>query len=390
MRKIRVGVLFGGRSGEHEVSLVSATSVMAALDPRKYEVVPIGITKEGRWVAGREVVRLLKKGRVPLSLTAMLPPDPGARGLVPLPGSRLAPEVVGPLDVIFPVLHGPLGEDGTLQGLLELADLPYVGAGVLGCALGMDKAAQKRVLAAAGLPVAPWLWFRDRDWQQGTGQARLNATRQVVGGGREQIMDLVQAELGLPCFLKPANMGSSVGISKAHDRGELASGIEEALHYDRKLVAEWAVPGAREIEVSVLGNEQPRASVPGEIIPCHEFYDYDAKYVDDASRSLIPASLAPELTERVRSLALEAFLACEGEGMARVDFLLAQDGRVYVSELNTIPGFTNISMYPKLWEASGLPFPELLDELIRLALERHQAKARLLTSYRPKQDWYAE
>jgi D-alanine-D-alanine ligase len=371
------------------VSLVSGAAVIAALDRDQYEVIPIGITPQGRWVVGRGVVDMLKEGRVPPELAATLPADPAGHCLVPLPGASLAPWAGEPLDVIFPVLHGPLGEDGTVQGLLELADLPYVGAGVLGSALGMDKAVQKLLFAQAGLPVAPWLWLTAADWEGAPGQPRLGPTRRLQGGGADAILAAIPAALGLPCFVKPANMGSSVGISKAHDPKELRAGIADALGYDRKVVVEAAVPAAREIEVSVLGNDQPRASVPGEIVPSNEFYDYDAKYVDGASQATIPAPLPAALAQRARELALQAFQACAGEGMARVDFLLCGDtGELFVSELNTIPGFTPISMYPQLWAASGLPFPALLDELIRLALERHQAKRRLRTSYQPRTDWH--
>jgi len=388
VRKLRVGVLLGGRSGEHEVSLVSAQSVIAALDRERYEVVPVGITKEGRWVAAEGVVGMLTAGKVPAALAASLPADPAVRALAALPGYEVAPEAAQPFDVIFPVLHGPLGEDGTVQGLLELAGIPYVGCGVLGSALGMDKAAQKRMLLQAGIPVVDWLELRAVDWEQGEGGGAVDGLRRVRGA-RPAILACAEETLGLPLFVKPANMGSSVGISKAHDRAELEAGIADALRYDTKVVVEAAVPAAREIEVAVLGNDRPRASVPGEIVPSNEFYDYNAKYVDGASAATIPADLPADLTQRVRDLAVAAFQACEGEGMARVDFLLSGDtGDLYVNELNTIPGFTSISMYPKLWAATGLPYPALLDELIRLALERHQARSRLATSYQPKEEWY--
>ena len=367
-RKIKVGVMLGGRSGEHEVSLVSAQSVMAAIDKEKYEVIPIGITKEGRWIAGGDPVAALKGEPAAAHHTALLG-DPTERGLIPTeavrnlePGSRIA------LDVVFPMLHGPYGEDGTVQGLLELADVPYVGAGVLGSALGMDKAVMKDVFKAQGLPIADYRVFK-----------RLDLDRQQTA-----IEDEIEASLGYPCFVKPANLGSSVGITKVHDRTELGPALQLAASYDRKIVVEEGI-NAREIECSVLGNDEPIASVLGEVVPCNEFYDYEAKYIDDRSELIIPAQLPEGLAQRIRALAVRAFAALDCAGMARVDFLLDRETLdVYVSEINTIPGFTSISMYPKLWEASGLPYPELIDRLISLAVERHQDKQRTRTSHAPK------
>jgi len=370
-RKVCVGVIFGGRSGEHEVSLASARSVMDAMDKRKYEIVPIGITHEGRWIASGDPMKALEAGDVDASRPAALLGDPSQHSLMRLQDTERAIEAtrLAELDVIFPVLHGPYGEDGTVQGLLELAGIPYVGAGVTSSALGMDKAIFKDVCRAHGLPIVDYLAFKRKEWD----------------ADPAGLMDQVEQRLGYPLFTKPANLGSSVGISKCHDRDGLARGLAEAARYDRKLLVEVAVPGAREIEVSVLGNDDPLASLPGEVIPSREFYSYEAKYIDrgeDASRLLIPAPLSPEQTSLVRDLAVRAYRAIDCAGMARADFLLSgQTGALYVNELNTIPGFTAISMYPKLWEATGIPYAELIDRLIGLALERYQDKERSETSY---------
>jgi D-alanine-D-alanine ligase len=344
--KLVVGLLFGGRSGEHEVSLVSARGVMAALDRDRYEVVPIGIARDGRWlVAGDPLARLeaLRDGQDPST-----PPQSAA---APVP---IWPEGFPRVDVVFPVLHGPYGEDGTVQGLCEMAGLPYVGTGVLASALAMDKIASKMVLQAAGLPIVDYIGLTRRRWE--------TQPREVIAE--------VERRFGYPCFVKPANLGSSVGITKARDGEELWAGLDLAAAYDRRLLIEQGL-NAREIEVSVLGNDDPVASVPGEILPSREFYDYDAKYVDDRYELLIPAPLPDELAEEIRAMAVAAFKVHDGAGMARVDFLLDRDTmRPCVNELNTIPGFTPISMYPKLWAATGLPYPRLLDRLIELALER--------------------
>jgi D-alanine-D-alanine ligase len=375
-RKTRVGVIFGGRSGEHEVSIASAKSVMAAMDKEKYEVVPIGITKEGRWIASGDAVEALESGDAGMSRPAALLGDPSRRGLMRLEDTERAVEAtyMGELDVVFPILHGTYGEDGTVQGLLELAGIPYVGAGVTASALGMDKVVFKDVMQAHGLPMVDCVMLKRKDWD-----ARP-----------DELMDRVERRLGYPVFTKPANLGSSVGVSKCWNRAELASGLVEAARYDRKLLVEVAVPAAREIEVSVLGNDDPIASVPGEIIPSREFYSYEAKYIDDgddASDLLIPAPIPADTTERVRDLAVRAYKAIDCAGMARVDFLLSgETGKLYLNELNTIPGFTAISMYPKLWEASGVSYPELVDRLIELALERYRDRDRSETSYRPALD----
>jgi len=349
---VRVAVLFGGRSGEHEVSLNSAANVMAALAmlPEKYEIAPIGIDREGNWLLSAEAHQLLSQGQ---PLGGYEP----SRAL-----NAIGPSSVRPVDVVFPVLHGPYGEDGSLQGFLEMAGLPYVGCGVLGSALAMDKVMSKRVLRDQGLPITDYVWFRSAEWSP-------------------LVRDDVEEVCGYPCFVKPANLGSSVGVSKAHNAAELETAVQTAARFDTKIVAERAVPDAREIEVAVLGNDDPQASVPGEIVPSREFYDYAAKYVDGTSELLIPAQLPLDLAEEIRRLALKSFQALDCSGMARVDFLLSRaSGDLYLNELNTIPGFTAISMYPKLWEASGLPAEKLVDRLIQLALERHAQRSGLSTA----------
>ena len=367
VKRLKVGVIFGGKSAEHEVSLNSAQNVMRALDPRKYEVVPLGISKDGRWLTRGDPLQVLTGGQTSMPQlleTGYQMIDDSAAGREIIPGTLAAglPEV----DVIFPVLHGPFGEDGTVQGLLELADIPYVGAGVLASAVGMDKAAMKDLFRSHDLPTPKYLVVKRHDW-------KTQPDRVAACAGDE---------IGYPCFVKPANMGSSVGVHKVHSAAALAAALNDAAAYDRKLLIEVAVPSAREIECSVLGNDEPIASVPGEIVPGHEFYDYVAKYLDDSSGLLIPAPIAPALAERVRDLSIRAFLAVDGAGLARVDFLLSRStGELYVSELNTLPGFTRISMYPKLWAASGLAYRELLDRLIQLALERHADKQRSRTNY---------
>jgi len=369
-RKVRVAVVFGGRSGEHEVSLVSAASVMQAMDRERYEVFPIGITRSGRWLTNGEPMLALQSGQADGPAPAEPATPQGERAPALAPGSReLVPgtrEAGFPaVDVVFPVLHGPYGEDGTIQGLLEMAGIPYVGAGVLGSALGMDKVAMKDVFVAHGLPVVDHVALLARDW-------RARPAEWVAQ---------VEERLGYPCFVKPANLGSSVGVTKAHDRQELVRGLDEAAQYDRRLLVERGV-NAREIEVSVLGNDEPQASVPGEVVPCNEFYDYAAKYLDGESQLLIPAPIPDDLRRQAQELALRAFVALDCAGMARVDFLLCRDtGRLYINELNTIPGFTPISMYPKLWEASGLPYPKLIDRLIELAMERFEERRRLRNEY---------
>jgi D-alanine-D-alanine ligase len=358
LKKLRVGIIYGGRSGEHEVSVVSAASIFRHLDRARYDAVPVLIDKGGQWVLGGKAPEVLSAGSVSDTPTgkALQPTEPSAA----VAGSGF--------DVIFPVLHGPYGEDGTVQGLLELANIPYVGAGVLGSAVGMDKAVMKTLFAAAGLPIVPHLTVLRREWVKDPG---------VIG---RRAAD----HLRFPMFVKPANLGSSVGISKATSASDLPAAIELAFEFDRKAVIEAAVPNTREIECAVLGNDEPEASVPGEVIVTHRdgFYSYDAKYLDpDGASWKIPADLPAATSERVRRVSVEAFRALELSGMARVDFLLdGAAGSLYLNEVNTIPGFTAISMYPKMWEASGLPYPALLDRLIALALERHEEKQRLRTS----------
>jgi D-alanine-D-alanine ligase len=344
---------------------------MAAMNPEKYDIVPIGITKTGRWIASGDPMKALTVGDESLSQPAALLGDPSHRSLMRLEDREEAIEAIhlAQLDVIFPVLHGPYGEDGTVQGLLELAGIPYVGAGVTASALAMDKILFKEVMVAHGFPLVADVALKRKEWEVDP----------------EAVMDRIEEILGYPVFTKPANLGSSVGVSRCSDRAELAAGLADAAQYDRKLLVEEAVPRAREIEVSVLGNDEPIASLPGEIVPSREFYSYAAKYLDegeDASDLLIPAPLSPAMTERVRHLALEVYLAIDCAGMARVDFLLSgETDELYVNEVNTIPGFTKISMYPKLWEVTGISYSELIDRLIELALERYQDRARSRTSY---------
>ncbi len=374
--KLRIGVVFGGRSGEHEVSLRSARSVMDALDPARYEVVPIGITKAGRWIAGD--VAALEAGSPTTGRAATLLPEPSEAALlaVDVADNGATPaglSVISALDVVFPVLHGPYGEDGTVQGLLELAGLPYVGAGVVGSAVGMDKAIFKQVMTAVGLPVLPWVLCTRRQWQHNP----------------EAILTAVENTLPYPVFTKPVNLGSSVGISKCRNRVELRAGLDEAARFDRRLLVEQGIDRARELEVAVLGNDEPIASVVGEVRPRREFYDYVAKYMaapgsEDESELIIPAALDASLAGTVRELAVQAYRAIDCAGLGRVDLLLDdQTGTLYLNEINTIPGFTSISMYPKLWEATGISYSDLLDRLIDLALERHEEKAELATTIDP-------
>ncbi|HNT64828.1 MAG TPA: D-alanine--D-alanine ligase family protein [bacterium] len=389
-QRLTVGIIFGGRSSEHEVSIVSAASVIKALNPDKYRIVPIGIAKSGRWYVGEQALTWLKQGQEEPESAVALPADPTMQKLVPL-GSR-SNEWFEKLDVLFPLIHGPLGEDGTLQGLLELTDLPYVGAGVLGSALSMDKIMQKQVCNQLGLPAVDFLWIRDIDWRSNSdSDDQPLLLDQLANMNQEQMLQVCQDRLGYPLFVKPANLGSSIGISKARNRQELRASLEEAFLYDKKVIIEQAVQNVRELEVSILGNDKPRASVIGEIVPSNEFYDYNAKYIDGTSTLIIPAELEDGLVQSIQLAAIKAFLAVGAEGMARVDFLLDNRlGRFFLSEVNTIPGFTSISMYPKLWQASGLSYSQLLDELIRLALERQTQKDRLQKSYCPKSRWYTE
>jgi D-alanine-D-alanine ligase len=352
--------VFGGRSGEHEVSIHSARSVIENLNPRKYKILPIGITKQGTWYAGLDAYKALAT-EVPSKLLAdndnSLLQETASQAL---PSPTLSEPVREQLDVIIPVLHGPFGEDGTVQGLFELLNVPYVGAGVLASAVGMDKAMMKAVFAQAGLPQCKYTVYLRHQWDNEP----------------ERILHDVEQKLGYPCFVKPANLGSSVGISKAKDRQSLIDAINEAARYDRKILVEEGV-NAREIEVAVLGNDEPQASVAGEIVAKADFYDYNAKYVDGTSDLIIPANLTEDQMNEVREMAVKAYQAIDGSGLSRVDFFLEREtGRLLINEINTFPGFTIYSMYPKLWEATGVSYNELLDELIRLAIERHQDKNR--------------
>ena len=397
MKKLRVGVLFGGRSGEHEVSLLSAASILEAIDKSKYDVVPIGITKEGKWVAAAHAEKLLsaRPGAEGKHLRAGDPEATAGAAVLakgeavivpPVPPSGDSHEIVPfetdagevarttqaarshdliDVDVIFPVLHGTFGEDGTIQGLLELADIAYVGAGVLGSAAGMDKDVMKRLFLAADLPIVKHVTILRQDWRDDPKKTRKQ----------------VEKALKYPVFVKPANLGSSVGITKAHDRKELGPSIDHAAEFDRKIVIEEAVGGkkgrAREIECSVLGNDKPEASVPGEIVPSDEFYTYEAKYVSEGSQLVIPATLSRKQSKQVQEMAVQAFQAVDCSGLARVDFLMdPKSDKIYVNEINTMPGFTAISMYPKLWAATGLTYPKLIDRLIQLGLERHEEKKK--------------
>jgi D-alanine-D-alanine ligase len=371
MRKLRVGVLFGGRSAEHEVSLQSARNVIAAIDSKKFEVVPILITQEGRWLLGMlppgSSYRLALPGVPSQGMEVIPAATPSVQGSLIPAACREAALPLEPLDVVFPVLHGTFGEDGTVQGLLELAGIPYVGAGVLGSAAGMDKDVMKRLFRERGLPIVPYVAVRRVDFQ-------LDPRR---------VFAAVEKKFRYPVFVKPANLGSSVGVSKARNRKELEHALHAAAGYDTKALVEKAILG-REIECSVLGNEDPIASLPGEVIPGGEFYDYAAKYLEDSAQLIVPAPLRPTQVKRVQQLAVAAFQAVECSGMARVDFFLEKrTGRILLNEINTIPGFTKISMYPRLWEASGLPYPKLIDRLIELAIKRHRERVRTLYSMLP-------
>ncbi|NYF49721.1 D-alanine--D-alanine ligase [Tunturiibacter gelidoferens] len=376
-KKLRIGILFGGRSGEHEVSLLSAASILNSIDQTKYEVIPVGITKQGQWLTSTDAQHLLagntkpapiQKKRTTTKSVALRTSTSSHEALAQQNGS-----LAQSLDVIFPVLHGTFGEDGTIQGLFELADIAYVGSGVLGSATGMDKSVMKQLFAAAGLPQTPHVNLLRSEWK----------------AEAKRCIKRIEKKLSYPVFVKPANLGSSVGISKVHDRSELAPAMDLAASFDRKLIIEQGVggPGAkpRELEVAVLGNDSPEASVVGEIVPGAEFYDYNAKYHSDASIPIIPAKLSKSESKQIREMAIAAFRACDCAGLARVDFLMepavvnkkgkeSKAAHIYLNEINTMPGFTSISMYPKLWEASGLPYRQLIDRLIALAAERHQEK----------------
>lgn len=372
-KKLRVGILFGGRSGEHEVSLLSAASILNAIDKTTYDVVPIGITKQGQWITSTEARNLLAGDTKPVPVLLKTPKTKSIQLSASADLAQQGNSLAQSLDVIFPVLHGTFGEDGTIQGLLELADIAYVGSGVLGSATGMDKSAMKQLFAAADLPQTPHVNLLRSEWKSDA----------------KRCTKLIEKNLNYPVFVKPANLGSSVGISKVHDRSELAPAMDLAASYDRKLIIEQGVggPGAkpRELEVAVLGNDSPEASVVGEIVPGAEFYDYNAKYHSDTSVPIIPAKLSKSESKQIRKMAIAAFRACDCAGLARVDFLMEpavkskknkkpKPARIYLNEINTMPGFTSISMYPKLWEATGVPYKQLIDRLITLATERHQEK----------------
>jgi D-alanine-D-alanine ligase len=364
-RKLRVAVLFGGRSGEHEVSLMSARSVLSVLDPYRYELVQIGITHEGKWVTGEDVLGKFENGKVDGLQHVIVSPNPSEMGIYILQEKTL--EKLTDVDVFFPVLHGTFGEDGTIQGLFELADVAYVGAGVLGSSVGMDKGVFKDVMVANHIPVVDTIVVL---------RSEIEKDIAAVIKQAEQLSDY-------PLFTKPANLGSSVGVTKCHNRSDLQEGLMEAASFDRRVLIQKGVKNAREIEVSVLGNNEPVASVPGEVLPSREFYSYESKYVDGTSELQIPAQLPDEIAEQIREYAVRAYKAIDCAGMARVDFFVEKDtNKIYLNELNSLPGFTKISMYPKLWEASGVPYNKLVDCLIELAMERKAERDRTSYTYR--------
>lgn len=372
-KKIRVGLIFGGKTGEHEVSLASAQSVLRALDAEKYDAVLIGVTKEGKWLTGGNPLKQLVNATQSPLLKAMngagkdSATSNGTSALISHSATELTTTdaLNETVDVVFPLIHGPNGEDGTIQGLLELADLPYVGASVASSAVGMDKAMMKGLFRNAGLPMPEYLVVMRHKWESDP----------------EETIHEIETVIKYPCFVKPANLGSSVGISQARNWDELTQALATAAQYDRKILVERAIEG-REIECSVLGNDAPLASLPGEVIPEREFYDYEAKYADERTKLIVPADLTSEQTRTIQELAVRAFQAIDCSGMARVDFFLdARDGKILVNEINTIPGFTHVSMYPKMWEASGVSYTQLIDRLLQLALERHADKARNKVTY---------
>ncbi|MDD5016040.1 MAG: D-alanine--D-alanine ligase [Atribacterota bacterium] len=367
-KKLKVGLIFGGRSGEHEVSFLSATSIIKAINKDKYTVVPIGITKKGRWISPRDSELALQSGKIEGKSTVILLNDPSGNALIRTDnnqGLEKSPTLER-VDLIFPILHGPYGEDGTMQGLLELANIPYVGSGVAASAISMDKDFMRIIFQQRNLPILKWMTIKRKEWQK----------------DKEKILSLIQNEFEYPLFVKPANLGSSVGITKVHKKEELNKAIDLASSYDRKILIEEGLEGIREIECGVLGNDEPRASVVGEVKPAGEFYDYDSKYIDGGTQLIIPAELPDDVSKKVQEIALCAFKAVDAVGMARVDFFVSKkENKIYLNEINTIPGFTSVSMYPRLWEASGVPYSELIDRLIQLALERHQDKNQNKISY---------
>jgi len=367
-KKIRVGIIFGGRSGEHEVSFCSASSIIKAIDKGKYTVVPIGITKEGRWISPQDSESALQSGKIEGKNTVILLNDSFSKSLVCIDNNQKLDKssALEKLDVIFPALHGPYGEDGTVQGLLELANIPYVGAGVAASAISMDKDLMKIIFQQKSLPILKWMTIKRKEWQK----------------DKEKILFLLQDSFEYPLFVKPTNLGSSVGITKVHKKEELEKAIDLASSYDRKILVEEGLEEVREIECGVLGNDEPRASVVGEIKPAGEFYDYDSKYIDEGTQLIVPADLPDGVSQEVQKIALRAFKAVDAAGMARVDFFVTKkENKIYLNEINTIPGFTSVSMYPRLWQATDTSYPELIDRLIQLALERHQDKKQNKISY---------
>jgi D-alanine-D-alanine ligase len=363
-RRVRVAVVYGGRSGEHEVSIQSARSVIEAIDPERYEVIPIGITHDGQWVHAQPDALL--QGATGEAQRVLATAEPSTRGLVPIAGTSTdVAHAVSGIEVVFPLVHGTYGEDGCLQGLFSLAGIPFVGSGVLGSAVGMDKITMKHVFEAEGLPSVRYVPVRRSVWERTP----------------DEVIRQIREEIGYPCFVKPSNLGSSVGISKVHDEGELPEALSLASEFSSQLIVEQGID-ARELECGVLGNEEPIASVVGEVQPAREYYDYDAKYFDSETQFKIPADLEPAISERIRHLAVQAFLCVRASGMARVDFFLDRnDGQIYLNEINTIPGFTSMSAYPMLWNAAGVPYPELIHRLIQLALEQHADEARNRTRF---------
>ena len=368
VKKLRVGLIFGGRSGEHEVSFLSASSIIKAINKDKYTVVPIGITKEGRWISPLDSELALQSGKIEGKSTVILLNDPSGNALIHIDDNQRFEKSsnLEKIDIIFPILHGPYGEDGTIQGLLELANIPYVGSGVAASAISMDKDFMKIIFQQKNLPILKWMTIKRKEWQK----------------NKEKILSLIRNDFEYPLFVKPANMGSSVGITKVHKKEELEKAIDLASSYDSKILIEEGLEDLREIECAVLGNDKPRASVVGEVRPAGEFYDYNSKYMDGGTQLIIPAELPDDVSKKVQEIALSAFKSVDAVGMARVDFFVSKkENKIYLNEINTIPGFTSVSMYPRLWVASGMPYPELIDRLIQLALEKYQDKNQNKISY---------
>jgi len=368
IKKLKVGIIFGGRSGEHEVSFSSAVSIINAIDKNKYEVIPIGITKKGKWISPEETAYALKSGKIEGESSVVLLSGSSSKKLMRINSNRGLNTISSgeKLDVIFPVLHGPYGEDGTIQGLLELANIPYVGAGVTASAISMDKDLMKMIFKQKDLSILDWLTIKRKKWHK----------------DKKEILSLIQNKFKYPIFVKPTNLGSSVGITKVNQEKELEGAIDLAASYDRKILIEQGLEGVREIECSVLGNDEPRASVVGEVEPAGKFYDYDSKYIDKRTQLIIPAELPKEVSEKIQEIALQAFKTVDAAGMARVDFFVSpKNNKIYLNEINTIPGFTSVSMYPRLWEASGIDYTDLINQLIQLALERFQDKSQNKISY---------